>query len=477
MKILYYNWVPYDYKKIVGGGVQVYQANVLKHLVENNYNADIYFLSSGFKHNPFIKGTYFRKTKSSNKKVKSYEIITSPILSPMVYAGSDIKKYTDDKTIVKTFADFIDYCGGFDVIHINNFEGITPACMQIKEKYPNTKIIFSVHNYVPICPRVQYFQETNCKICDDFKNGKECVKCFKREWCANRQKIHNVYAFFKNLYLPHFIQRWIIKIFKKNINRYFVKTNISTASDFKKFRETNIDYINKYVDVVLAVSKRVSDICISHGIRPEKVKCSYIGTKFADNALYRRRNPNQKDGLTICYLGYARNDKGYFFMLDALSELPQEYKTQVNIIIAAKGAPCLERLSNFKSVITYDGYSHKNLKEVLSNVDLGLVPVIWEDNLPQVAIEMSALGIPILASSFGGASELTRSDLFKFRGGDKQDFQTKLIQFIKNPDLLDEYYKHANKLQTMNGHIKELMNFYTDFHFHHSLHHITHHDF
>lgn len=459
MKILYYNWVPYDYPQVVGGGVQVYQTNVLNNII--NCDDDIYFLSSGFKHNPLRKDTYFRKAKSKNKKIRSYEIINSPVLSPMYLAGSDIKKYTDNDVIIKTFAEFIDYCGGFDVIHINNFEGITPACMKIKEKYPNTKIIFSVHNYVPICPRVQYFQETNCKICDNFKNGKECVKCFAREYVAGTQKIHNVYTFFEGKYIPHFIQRLMIKIFKKNINKYFPDTNISTADDFKKFRETNIKYINKYVDVILAVSKRVADICIEHGMDPKKVKCSYIGTKFADKAIYKRLNPNPTNGLTICYLGYARNDKGYFFMLDALSELPTKYKKQINVVIAARGTPCLEKLSGFKSVKPYDGYSHENINEILSGVDLGIVPVIWEDNLPQVAIEMSALGIPVLASSFGGASELSNSDLFKFKGGNKKDFQEKLIKFVENPDLLDEYYKHANKLQTMDGHIKELKKFYS----------------
>ena len=230
------------------------------------------------------------------------------------------------------------------------------------------------------------------------------------------------------MYLPHFIQRWIIKACKNNIDKYFAKSKISTATDFKKFRETNIKYINKYVDVILAVSKRVAAICISHGMDSKKVKCSYIGTKFADMALYKRLNPNPTDGLTICYLGYARNDKGYFFMMDALSELSPEHKKQINIVIAAKGAPCLEKLSDFKSVKVYDGYSHENIKEILSGVDLGLVPVIWEDNLPQVAIEMSALGVPVLASSFGGASELTKSDLFKFKGADKKDFQEKNIK-------------------------------------------------
>ena len=36
----------------------------------------------------------------------------------------------------------------------------------------------------------------------------------------------------------------------------------------------------------------------------------------------------------------------------------------------------------------------------------GVVPVLWHDNLPQVAIEMHARHIPLLTSDMGGAQEL-----------------------------------------------------------------------
>ncbi len=462
MKILYYNWVPYDYHKIVGGGVQVYQKNLIDKLLSTDSKDEIYFLSSGFKYNPFKRKTYFRKSQGSHdKRIKSYEIINSPILSPMVIAGSDIKKYTNNETIVNVFSDFIDYCGGFDVIHINNFEGITPSCMKIKEKYPNTKIVFSVHNYIPICPRAQYFQEKQGCICKNFCNGKECVKCFQNEMIAYNERNENVYRFLKMAHIPRLLSKIISKVFYRSLKKYFPAKHLSTAEDFKKFRESNIEYINKYVDIILAVSQRVADICIEHGMDPKKVKCSYIGTKFADNALDHRHNTTKKDDFTICYLGYARQDKGYFFMVDALSQLPTKYKKMINIVIAARGVKEPQKLSGFKSISIYDGYTHNNINDILANVDLGIVPVIWEDNLPQVAIEMSALGVPVLASSFGGASELTKSNLFRFQGADAEDFRAKLIKLIDDPDLLDEYYKRANKLQTMDGHIKELKNFYS----------------
>jgi hypothetical protein len=42
----------------------------------------------------------------------------------------------------------------------------------------------------------------------------------------------------------------------------------------------------------------------------------------------------------------------------------------------------------FRAITLHDGYTHAGLDRVLEGVQLGIVPPIWEDNLPQVAIEM-----------------------------------------------------------------------------------------
>ena len=118
------------------------------------------------------------------------------------------------------------------------------------------------------------------------------------------------------------------------------------------------------------------------------------------------------------------------------------------------------KLDNFNKVIIHNGYTHKDLPNILKEVNLGIVPVLWEDNLPQVAIEMVALGVPILCSSFGGASELCNSDLFKFEGANESDFLQKLTNFVNNPEILNEYWNHHPDLTTMKKHINEILKVY-----------------
>ena len=49
-----------------------------------------------------------------------------------------------------------------------------------------------------------------------------------------------------------------------------------------------------------------------------------------------------------------------------------------------------------------NGYAKSEQGRLLGEIDLGVIPSLWEDNLPQVAIEYIASGIPIVASDAGG---------------------------------------------------------------------------
>lgn len=113
-----------------------------------------------------------------------------------------------------------------------------------------------------------------------------------------------------------------------------------------------------------------------------------------------------------------------------------------------------------KSATHINGYNHNELPKIYENIDLGIVPVIWEDNLPQVAIEYVAYGVPVLCSDLGGAQELSAAKEFVFKAGDIKDFQNKIIKIIKNRKLLKKYFDEKQKLTTMDEHVKTLMKFY-----------------
>ncbi len=467
-KILYYNWVQFDNKKNTGGGVNVYLKNLMNKLAQQDEH-DIYFLSSGWKYNPLKQGPYIRKTQNIHQpKIKSFEIINSPIMAPAFVIFNSLTRYLNDDITEKLFIEFIKENGPFDVIHINNIEGISINVLKIKEHFPNTKIILSIHNYQPICPLNQYFQNHNNCICNDYKEGEECLKCLissidKKEYVRRyRNYLFDLINIEKFPFLKVPLKAYS-KLFMYKNKQYLDFNKGADSSVYKKYREYNVSMINKYADLVLAVSDRVGEILIENGINPNIIKTSYIGTKIAENQVKGNNSNKQTNPFTIAYIGYERIDKGYFFLLDALEKLDKNIAKQMNVLLAVRNINkkfAQNKLKNFNKVIIYNGYNHKELPKIMAQVNLGIVPVIWEDNLPQVAIEMVACGVPILCSSFGGASELCKSELFKYKGGDQQDFLEHLIKFINSPSTLNDYWNNHIGLTTMDKHIEELFKFY-----------------
>ncbi len=463
MKILYYNWTNFEAGNN-GGGVSVYQKNIIDTLIDQKDN-EIYFLTSGDIYSLFSQKPFIRKSHKQYKSCKCYEIVNSPVVSPAYFTHNNLFPYLqEDKIIKKLLMEFIEKHGPFDVIHFNNLEGLPIKVLEIKKMLPDTKFIYSIHNYFAFCPLVQLFQNHNNLNCTDFDNGHECTKCaiMKLRGTILKNKINN---FYNNKFINKLYYSLFKNLYRKKAKKLIsYKKQLNTAETYKQFRETNIEYINKYIDTVISVSKRVHEIACRFGINSAKNKILYIGTKFANHQLppHARYQTNE---FTITYLGYPRIDKGFYFLLDALEHLPEKYAAKINLKFLCKGINIANETLNkletkYHKIYRINGYTHNELADLLTDVDLGIVPVIWEDNLPQVAIEMVANGVPILASSLGGPSELSNAEEFKFEGGNVDDFIYKLINIIDNPQIIEKFWKQKNKLISNEEHINSLLDIY-----------------
>nr|WP_268968564.1 glycosyltransferase [Palleronia pontilimi] len=230
-----------------------------------------------------------------------------------------------------------------------------------------------------------------------------------------------------------------------------------------------IDALNDHADTVLGVSDRVCDIAASHGVSRDILRTSYIGTAHAalfDDTQPRGPLPGKARTLHLAYLGYMRRDKGFFFLLDALESLPAHLALRVRLTVAARrgDAAAMGRLDvlarRLAGLHHHDGYTHDNLDDILDDVDVGVVPVLWEDNLPQVAIEMHARRIPLLTSDRGGARELANHDAMVFTSGDTASFRARIETILDGKIDIDAYWRDARAPQSMAAHLAELLEIY-----------------
>lgn len=476
MKVLLYNWIPFDNESGRGGGVTVYLKNLIQEIIEHNKeNIELFFLSSGCYYD--IYNTTIRYEEINNlygNKCRSFSIINSPVFSPAYLSFYYLDRVIKDESIKNIFNQFLNEFGPFDVVHFHNFEGLSISTLECKKKHPKTKFIYTLHNYYPFCPQVNLWKEES-KNCKEVYTGEVCLNCMDAHVPCN--KLHHKMAMTYNLLKnPSEQLKKAYQYCGRQLDRYYEKVEKEEIADFEKerlvksllsYRKVFVETINQNMDIVLAVSKRVFAIAADMGIEINKLHTSYIGTKVADFALNHSNCYCKDDILSIIYMGYQRLDKGFYFLAEMLNKMPTELSKKLDITLIAKKNPNpkfkdveidKEKFYNFTFK---NGYTKDEMPILLRNKNLGIIPVLWEDNLPQVAIEMTAYGVPVLASDLGGASELCNSNLFIFRGGDVKDCIDKITYFSDNPDKLDEYWKHYKKLTTMKQHMTEIMEYWS----------------
>ena len=452
MRILYYNWDPLGGP--AGGGVSAYLLELIGYLVNHQMNTEIWFLNSGRKYDESGELCIKSYTSLFGESVQTYEVINSPVLAAGRQSIINFEKYVYDTSLANILEKFISDKGPFDVVHFHNVEGLSLNCLKLKHKFKRTKFIISLHNYFPFCPQVNLWRndEINCSY-DDFSLCIDCFSCERYDLAKYR---------YMNLDIPG--------LKEKNLLESSLAPDRGDISVYEIFIKENIKSLNEYFDVVLCVSKRTKLLAQRAGIKDDVLQVSYAGSYIAEKI--KKRNTEIKADtryLSIIYLGYGSKEKGFCFFINTFSRMRYTLRRQLRVTVVSRigEARCtkvkkmLEQYGLFE-VNVMNGYrDYDQLECILKDQDLGIVPVLWEDNLPRVAMEQFAAGIPLLTSDLGGASELGgENEKFIFKAGDYDDYIEKLQFIAEHKQILREYFDNAIKLTTLKSHVEDLMSYY-----------------
>lgn len=448
-KILIYNWSRLE-KSNPSGGVSIYTKNLISELIKNPNN-HIFYLNSGYSYT-FSKQTFIKRIPNIfGDKIESFEIVNSPVIAPAQQSIKNTELFLRDQSLYFLLKNWLHAIGGVDIIHFQNIEGLSLSVLNLKKDYPNTKFIYSLHNYYPICPAVNLWaQNHNCHKTD----YNECVHCFRR----------------RNYTTTKFFRAFSNSNISEAINYYLFRNFIhkNDRETYQLFFEKTRDYF-KNIDVILAVSNKVKDIFVKNGYDQNKITTSYIGTRIAEKSLQHSNADIYSTPFKIIFMGYMNEAKGFNFFLNSLSIIPKDISKNIHVTICAKHSTISNKneLSQIKelkqyfhSIDLFNGYDSSNQAKYLQGQHLGIVPVLWEDNLPQVLIEQIAYGVPVLCSSLGGGKEIVNNPDFIFEAGNGNDFTNKLLSIYSDRTKLGTFWKNVKKLTTLEEHVNFLNTIY-----------------
>lgn len=480
MKILLYNYVQPDERGGPGGGVTVYLRNLSIALRAKGH--EVITLSSGDRYNPLRVAPYL-----SRREQNEIVIFNSPVIAPAIYSFHHPDIYLNDGSLDEIPNRLLERLGNIDVFHFHNIEGLTRSFFYaLRRKFPKSALIYSAHNYNLVCPQVNLWRN-NSVACTNFHQGRSCITCVSTSYNRSRKLLLNtlktpikildqrnsslvsaIYSFDK-----YFSKRRkpSSTIATSSIERPTPKASDRTESsvtweNYYTYRQSGISLINDLFHLSLAVSERTKQILVSLGASKERLIVSYIGTQHMDRINTVTQKFPMKGNIHICYMGYMRREKGFFFFLDMIEKLPPSIASTIEVTIAAKftDKDAVARMHSiapaFRSFRSFDGYTHAELKDILEPVNLGIVCPLWEDNLPQVAIEFVTHGIPVLTSDMGGAQEISGNPDFIFDIHDKDSLSEKLRRFATGETDGSTFWSGNLRLRSNEQHSDEVLQLY-----------------
>jgi glycosyltransferase involved in cell wall biosynthesis len=294
----------------------------------------------------------------------------------------------------------------------------------IRNTLPDVPIVYTLHEYVPICHHDGQMVRTfgNKELCRD-ASPRRCHECFPQ-------------------------------------------VSPQTFYMRKRFIQSHL----KLVDHFIAPGGYVRDRYVDWGIPPDQISVEPQGMepvkdRVPDKVENRPRN-------RFAFFGQLNPYKGADVLLKAMGILGEDFDGHLwifgaNLQIQAPDfrEQIRDLLSNDKQNVTMPGpYERSRLAKLMAGIDWVIVPSIWWETGPIVAMEAFQYGRPVICSDVGGMSEKVTDGVngLHFRRRDPDHLAEVMQRAAETPGLWDELRAGipTEPFRSMEDHVEHLREIY-----------------
>ena len=245
-----------------------------------------------------------------------------------------------------------------------------------------------------------------------------------------------------DVYHSHLFYGVVFGFFLKDTLRVYTHHSVEPRLNKVCFK-----ILNQFVECYVGISK----ICASTLAAQTDRDVSLIMNGVDERKLNQRKRAalNRKD-IKAVSVGRITKQKDYYFLVQAVSMLPEPVRNKLCVLIAGEGEKSYT--NDLKKYVIKQGLEHNfeflgnrsDIPEILNGADLFLMSSAWE-GLPIALIEAALSGLPCIVTDVGGCREVI--DLcdngFVVPHGDSNLYASALMKMISQPDTYQKYASNA----------------------------------
>jgi glycosyltransferase involved in cell wall biosynthesis len=209
---------------------------------------------------------------------------------------------------------------------------------------------------------------------------------------------------------------------------------------------------------VVAMSNRVAELLVRYGVEASRVRTLPLVLGDFDKIV---RRPPRTPTLPLRFglLNKLTHLKGADVLREAFSGLSRD---KVRLLVfgsqSESGVKAIRPLLDSGVAELRGPYERARMNEVLAEVDVGLVPSIWEEPYGYVGVEFLAAGIPVLGSRIGGIPDYiedgVNGHLLPPRDG--AAWRAKIAELAGKPEEVARLAAGIKPVKTMAQHLGEI---------------------
>jgi glycosyltransferase involved in cell wall biosynthesis len=363
-----------------------------------------------------------------------------------------------NKNIDEKFAQVLDEIKP-DIVHIQHLVFLSLGIIE-KAKERNIPLVFTLYDYWLMCPKWHLLKRNQvpCEKAADGLFDLECDNCLRDMLHINQRTIRAYYS------MKRFFPFHLLKYLKK-LYFYFNRSPSSDAIEQLKKRSNVVKKTVENIDFFLAHSQYIKSQFLKFGIPAEKMLLSYPGLKISN---FQRIENKVNGKIRFAFIGTIIPAKGLHVLIRAFNEIKND-AAELKIYGKMKDYTGFEGYLQFllqsiknKNIKFMDEFRHDSVVTIYKDLDVLVVPSIWQENHPFVIREAFLFKKPVVASRTGGITEMIKDGVngLLFNAGNSGDLKEKMEYIINNPEILDTFSRNSGSVKDIKDDVQELEEFY-----------------
>lgn len=312
------------------------------------------------------------------------------------------------------------------VVHVHDLGGMPSSIVELT-KAQGIPIMMTLLDYHSVCPTIKLY-DVDGNICLRRKPGEQCTRCCASAPLDNAEWRERTLAFEVNRFrrlLPR-VDRAVsspkMQHAAEAVVERIARSSRSTPRDttpaassaappeaYQRRRDVNIERLNTF-DVLMPMSHRASDIYAQLGVEGHRLRPMELTLKHLELLKPTRRagtSPLVRFAALNVAVSVQKGSRLLVAALRALSVAGLDGRYRMRVAGWVPTDIELE-LQKHPEVEFVGHYTSDDLERILDQVDVGIVPSVWEEVYGFVGPEFLAKGIPVIGNALGGIPEYVR---------------------------------------------------------------------